>query len=963
MPSAPIPPGDHSRVRELRRLGLSDLADRSVFETWVRLAAGVLRAPVAAINLVDEHEEWALACVGPGAACGRRCEALCAYTILDDDLLVVEDAAADPRFADLPQVADGRVRFYAGAPIFGPSGAAIGALCVRDAQPRALGHDDRQRLRDMARLVTHEIRALIDRRDLEAARVTLDRSSDMVFWVERSGRLRYVNDAACRALGYDRHELMDLAVPDIDACVPDDGWAALWDRVHRERSATHETRLITRDGRHVPTEILATAVEAHGEPLVCASGRDISRRRAEEDARRRISTLARKTERIARVGGWEYVVETGELFWSVETYWIHNVPLTRRPTLARAFTFYPPHHQADLSMAFDDLLQGGPTLGAEVPLNQAGGKQIWVRLRGEAERDERGAVVRINGAIQDITERRVADQRLALALDAADQGLWDWDILTGRTFFNHNWYRMLGYEPGALPMRYETWRDLVHPDDFPRADQALRDHFAGRTDRYTCELRMRTRCGRWSWILAVAEVVERDERGAPLRMIGVHIDIDWFKRIQAELESARVRAEAANHAKSEFLANMSHEIRTPMTAILGYVDLLADEADLHDDRDARLDILRTIRRNGEHLLAIISDVLDISKIEAGRMTTERVETSPARVVADVLSLMRARAEDRGLHLGARCLTPIPRAISSDPTRLRQIVLNLVGNAVKFTEHGGVDLELSLERPRDTAPTLVLAVHDTGIGITEEQMDGLFDAFFQADASTTRRFGGTGLGLSISSRLARILGGRLDVDSRPDEGSVFTLRLPLDEQCARDLVGPDGVLDRPPPVEPEDHADEPAGDRPLDGLAVLLAEDSVDSQRLLTRFLELAGAAVHLAPDGLAALRAATDARGAGRPFDLIVMDMQMPELDGYAAVRRLRAAGDDTPIIALTAHAMAGDRERCVKAGCDDYAAKPIDRRALARLCARTIARRRGDGHTADPQPEPAPAHRRDDGR
>jgi PAS domain S-box-containing protein len=399
-------------------------------------------------------------------------------------------------------------------------------------------------------------------------------------------------------------------------------------------------------------------------------------------------------------------------------------------------------------------------------------------------------------------------------------------------------------------------------------------------------------------------------------------DITERKRADDELRRAKEAAEAVNESKSAFLANVSHEIRTPMTAILGYTDLLTDP-DL--SASERADYLTTIRRNGDHLLAIVNDVLDLSKIEAGKMTVERIASSPPVLVAEVATMMHPRAIHKGLTLDVAYRRPIPETIQADPTRLRQILINLIGNAIKFTETGGVRLEISMEAASPPArPQLRFDVIDTGLGLTAEQQEALFLPFTQADSSTTRRFGGTGLGLTISKRLAQMLGGDITVSSVPDKGSMFTLRVD---------TGPlEGVamLDDPAEAVRQAAAVVPSREEHirLSG-RVLLAEDGPDNQRLIAFYLRKAGADVTIAEDGLAAREKALQAGDAGVPFDVILMDMQMPKLDGYSATARLRAVGYRGPVVALTANAMEQDREKCLRAGCDDFISKPVSRHML----------------------------------
>ena len=396
-------------------------------------------------------------------------------------------------------------------------------------------------------------------------------------------------------------------------------------------------------------------------------------------------------------------------------------------------------------------------------------------------------------------------------------------------------------------------------------------------------------------------------------------------------DQARRVAQEASRLKSEFLAHTSHEIRTPMTALVGYTELLGDP-DLSPAE--RAEGLATVRRNGEHLMTIVNDILDLSKIESGRMTIERMACSPFALVAEVAAVLRPRAAHDGLDVEVGYRSPLPETIETDPTRLRQILLNLVGNAIKFTPRGSVRLEVG--PVEDTR--LCFEVIDTGIGLDAEQQARLFTAFSQADASTTRRFGGTGLGLAISKRLAGMLGGDLRVRSLPGEGSTFTLTIDVGSLAGVRL------LDRPPEVRAAAERPEPSADerQALRG-RILLAEDGLDARRLLARHLRAAGAEVETAENGLVACELALRAAEAGAPYDLILMDMQMPELDGYAAAARLRAAGYRGPIVALTAHAMEDERARCLGAGCDGFATKPILRRALIEVARAYLA----PGHAA----------------
>lgn len=556
------------------------------------------------------------------------------------------------------------------------------------------------------------------------------------------------------------------------------------------------------------------------------------------------------------------------------------------------------------------------------------------------------------------------EERFALVVAGTNDGIWDFSLIDDTTYHSERCSELLGLQADEKLTRNLLFQK-IHPDDRTPAGNAMEKHLRDRVP-LDIEYRLQVSPGQYRWFRFRGRAVW-DAQGRPTRMVGAITDISNQKaqeeilrnynrelwEIKSELESqarelakrseelelARRQAENASRIKSDFLANMSHEIRTPMNAILGYTNLMLAE---EQSPDERCDALRIIRRNGEHLLSVLNDILDISKIESGKLTLEKIPCNVPQIVADVTSLLRVSAVEKGISFDVEYLSPIPVPLQTDPTRVRQILLNLASNAVKFTDKGGVKIIVAVSQ--SAIPRLKIEVRDTGIGLSEEQQSRLFQSFMQADASTTRKFGGTGLGLVISRRLSEMLGGQLMVSSEQGKGSSFTLILPVQHAESASLLTPaEGMIFSPEPVMSQNNVR-------LSG-RILLAEDGPDNQRLFLTHLQRAGAQVEIASNGRIAVEMVQQAAERGEPFDLIFMDMQMPELDGYSATRMLRKMKFTVPIVALTAHAMAADRTRCIESGCNDYRAKPIDKQALIAAAAQHL---KSTGEAAPLNPSPA---------
>jgi signal transduction histidine kinase/CheY-like chemotaxis protein len=502
----------------------------------------------------------------------------------------------------------------------------------------------------------------------------------------------------------------------------------------------------------------------------------------------------------------------------------------------------------------------------------------------------------------------VLKKRFLYASRALNDAIWDWDLETQAISWTSGIQTTFRHTADAIGADPRWWFEHVHPEDRKRVEDSRRAAIEGGGENWSAEYRFLTGDAKHASVLDRGYVM-RDNAGRPVRMIGAMMDITAFKQVEIKMQQAKEAAEAANRAKSEFLANMSHEIRTPMNGVMGMTDLLLDTP----LTPQQAEYVGMVKASADSLLTIINDILDFSKIEAGKLEVESIQFRLRESIKPILKTFVLRAQQKGLELNWVVEPDVPDLLVGDPSRLSQVLVNLLGNAMKFTNDGRISLRVQISSVAGDFAQLQFSVQDTGIGIPAEKLECIFEAFTQADGSTARRYGGTGLGLTISRQLAQMMGGHLWAESVPGQGSAFhfTARfgIPPTLQTAENALGS---------VNRQSVGEEPPS------LRILVAEDNPVNQVLAARLLEKHGHRVAVARNGREALE-----QIEAQPFDLVLMDVQMPELDGLEATVAIRdkerTTGGHLPIVAMTAHAMQGDQERCLAAGMDGYVSKPID--------------------------------------
>ncbi|MCL5098208.1 MAG: PAS domain-containing protein [Candidatus Omnitrophica bacterium] len=890
---------DHeaARLAALRSYEILDTPPEDAFDDLTRLAAQVCGTPIAAIGFLDESRQWLKSKVGQEITETPREFSFCEHVVRRGELMVVEDVSADAQFAGNPMVlGDPHIRFYAGTPLIDHEGFGLGVFCVIDRVPRQLAPEQAETLRILSRQVMIQLearrnsvelsRALSEQQRIQEAlkdsdafyQSLVEGIPQNLFRKDAQGRYTFANHRFCATLGKSPEEIVGQT--DFDFFP-----AELAQKFHRDDRRVMESRraLDIIEAHNFPggNKIFAHIVKT---PILDAEGKaigiqgvfwDVSERKRIEEALAHERELMRTL--INNVPDYIYFKDAQSRFLKI------NLPLSRRfnlgdPSEAMGKTDFDFFTEEHARLAFEDeqaiMRTGQPIIGKIEKETWPDGMQTWAFTSKMPLRNKSGEIIGTFGISKDITDLKNAEDQLAYQRDLLQALL---DNVPDSIYFKDLESRFLvGSKALANRLGLSSPEQIAGKNDFDfhpehQAQGFYRDEqeiirtgrpIIGKTEMETLP------DGSVTWALTT-KMPLRNKDGKIIGTIGVAKDITSLKQTEAELQLARDAALESARLKSEFLANMSHEIRTPMNAIIGMTDLLLETELTAEQRD----FAETTRGSVNALLTVINDILDFSKIEAGKLTFETIDFDLLTVVEGAVELLASRSQAKGIELISWLHPETPTRLRGDPSRLRQVLVNLLSNAVKFTDQGEVVLRVS--KIRETAAQVVIrfSVTDTGIGIPDALRPRLFQPFMQADGSLTRRYGGTGLGLVISKHLVELMNGRIGFESEAGHGSTFWFTAHLGKQSERAEVT-EGAS--------------------LAGLRALIVADNATHRRILSRQLAAWGMKDNQAAGAEDALRILRHEGVAGCPYDLVILDQQMPSMDGLALARIIK----DDPAIA-----------------------------------------------------------------
>ena len=787
MIAADKPHNETGRLATLLRYNILDTDPEQTFLEVTQLARDLVNVPVAYIAFLDSDRLWLKSCIGTDVKEVPRDISFCSHTVSREDYLIIPDTYDDPRFVDNPLVTGPpHLRFYAGFPVKVEIGHVIGTLCVVDTVPRSLTDHEINTLDLLSRLVTEKLELRRSHFVFSEAekwyKILFHNSDDAKVLYNSALEIIEANKQAINLFGYEHERLMGSQISDI--FLQKDQKKAINDIKSALGGQQIRSTMMLMDvhGSPFPGECIFNMFVSDGEQIGHLTVRDMTAQNALNLALQESQLLFENVQTLAHIGSWAYFPETDRTIWSKEVFKITGYPSQKgTPTYEEYLNCIPENERGNFIEATQEALKTGKPYQFEHQIIQQDGSLKWVASQGQGLIGPDGRVEKLFGAIQDINERKIAEeemlesqQRLKFHLMQSPLGYIEWDLNFNVVEWNPACERIFGFKKeeilGTLPaivpehLVQDVGAIFVALMKGEGGMHSINENITKQGNKIICEWANTSVRSSSGEIVAISSIVqditERTESEAAL------------KQYAEQLEKAKTAAEMADKAKSTFLANMSHEIRTPMNGVIGMTSLL-EQTGLDKVQNEYVSI---IKRSGESLLNLINDILDFSKIDANRVEIEQHSFTLQTCIDQSIELVRSHAAEKKLPVYFKPVGSLPLNIISDSKRLGQILNNLLANALKFTQEGHIYLEVSYKKTSSSAGELQFSITDTGIGIPEEKQNRLFKAFSQVDASTTRRYGGTGLGLKISSRLVELMGGRIWVESKENQGARFSFTI-------------------------------------------------------------------------------------------------------------------------------------------------------------------------------------------
>jgi PAS domain S-box-containing protein len=885
MKNYPRPPHEISRLNALKNYDILDTLSEEDFDRITLMASIICDVPIAMISLQDEKRQWFKSTVGLDLEQTERDLSFCQYAIMESELFEIEDATKDERFSDNPFVTGNpNITFYAGQPLIDPGGYALGTLCVIDHSPKTLTENQKKALKLLAGQVITLITERRQKAEIQNFRDLFDLSNDMICIAGTDGYFKSVNPAFEKILGWTKEQM--LTVSSFEFVHPDDT-----QKTEKEmeklsmgiKTVNFEQRFKASTGEYKTLQWVATPQPNTGN-LFCIA-RDITK----EKSREMELLLSEERARVffENSQGFMCTHDLDGKFKSVNEAGAAILGYSKSDILGLSLFDIVPASRHPLVMAYlEEIKSTGHSKGQMVTNHKDGSYRIWL-YNNILEKGLTGETYVIGNAI-DVTERNKLEEDLRRTKESLEQtnrvarvGGWEFDVAKQKLLWTSVTKEIHG----------------VHPDYEPQLDQAINFYKEGYSrdlmsatvesayesgEPWDLELELVDPQGNNTWVRALGNVEMQD--GLCKRMYGTIQDISQMISQREELREAKLKAENANLAKSEFLANMSHEIRTPLNGVIGFTDLVL-KTNLNETQQQYLSI---VNQSANALLSIISDILDFSKIEAGKLELDIEQCDLLEMAGQAADIITYQIQHKGLEMLLNISPELPRFIYADTIRLKQILVNLLGNASKFTDQGEIELRVIPLSQEEGIATIRFAVRDTGIGIHPEKQAKIFEAFSQEDNSTTKKYGGTGLGLTISNKLLALMGSHLQLDSTPGEGSTFYFDISFASKQGD-------------PIEWQN----------IEKIKkALVVDDNENNRIILCQMLSLKNIQASQASNGFEALQSLA----SGQQYDVIIIDYHMPFMDGLETIRKIRQSfspQSSSPIILLHS---SSDDEKIIEA-------------------------------------------------